>query len=452
MLHLLKDSFTFSYESGASLSYLVIKTHASQKLHGYQVEMIMNNQIPNILHFDVRHMDEEIGLYYDITSKMTLSQFFKRKKLKRNDFIKILLDITKTLLDCNFYLLLDRCFLVDGDYIYINPATLAISMVYMPVMFDVNPNQVMKAFVTDVVVNSAGIDESNSDNFLQKILNLVKSDTFSICDFNGLLNSLQREGCDFAVDNSGEEVYAEKIIIQTLPKLKAPCLEGEAAAKVRSKSRPVVIAVLSQALIVIGIILASHYLKSLSRDATTTYCAVAMIVAAVDILLYTRLFGKKTEAEEGSLGVAKASKAGRYDEKNLAEGVGTIEDGVGVHVENSCETVVLGYGRRDYPYLQAKWDNALEEIPITKDDFLIGRLAEHVDYTITNNSIGKVHARIITCSGIFSVIDLNSRNGTFINDMRIQSNKEYEVKNSDRICFANCEYVFIVPCCKGGNE
>ena len=34
-------------------------------------------------------------------------------------------------------------------------------------------------------------------------------------------------------------------------------------------------------------------------------------------------------------------------------------------------------------------------------------------------------------------------NGTFINNTRIESNKEYELRDNDRLRLANCEYVLV---------
>jgi len=68
-----------------------------------------------------------------------------------------------------------------------------------------------------------------------------------------------------------------------------------------------------------------------------------------------------------------------------------------------------------------------------------------VDYISQNNAVGKVHAEIISRDGRYFVKDLNSKNGTFVNGVRIAANTEYEIKNNDKITFANSEYVFIIP-------
>ncbi len=40
--------------------------------------------------------------------------------------------------------------------------------------------------------------------------------------------------------------------------------------------------------------------------------------------------------------------------------------------------------------------------------------------------------------------DLNSVNGTFVNDGRISGNVEHPLKDGDNVAFANCEYVFVL--------
>lgn len=83
-------------------------------------------------------------------------------------------------------------------------------------------------------------------------------------------------------------------------------------------------------------------------------------------------------------------------------------------------------------------------VPITKSPFVIGRMAE-LDMVLDNPAIGKMHAEIQLDdikNKTVRVFDLNSRNGTFINDVQIDIHEGCEMKDGDRLRFANLQYVF----------
>jgi pSer/pThr/pTyr-binding forkhead associated (FHA) protein len=66
-----------------------------------------------------------------------------------------------------------------------------------------------------------------------------------------------------------------------------------------------------------------------------------------------------------------------------------------------------------------------------------------VDYIVQGSTVGKLHAEITLNKGVYWIRDLNSKNGTYLNDIRIPNNKECEIKSNDRIRFSNYEYLFM---------
>jgi pSer/pThr/pTyr-binding forkhead associated (FHA) protein len=108
------------------------------------------------------------------------------------------------------------------------------------------------------------------------------------------------------------------------------------------------------------------------------------------------------------------------------------------------ETALLDIGMLKYPQLQRHSNGMLESISISKPNFIIGRLRDQVDYVLENSSVGKIHAEIVSRDGEYFLVDLNTKNGTYINGTRIPSNKEHEIHSNDRITFANAEHVFLL--------
>ena len=83
-----------------------------------------------------------------------------------------------------------------------------------------------------------------------------------------------------------------------------------------------------------------------------------------------------------------------------------------------------------------------EEVKINKDEFIIGRMKDNVDYYIPNKAVGKIHAKFIIKDDKFYLVDLESKNGTYIDNVRLKPNAMYEVRKGSKITFANSIYMF----------
>jgi pSer/pThr/pTyr-binding forkhead associated (FHA) protein len=68
-----------------------------------------------------------------------------------------------------------------------------------------------------------------------------------------------------------------------------------------------------------------------------------------------------------------------------------------------------------------------QEFGIEKDTVYIGRSPEN-DVQITDNSVSRVHLRVEKRGSRYFLTDLKSRNGTYIDGVRIGSDMEYEVR------------------------
>lgn len=84
-----------------------------------------------------------------------------------------------------------------------------------------------------------------------------------------------------------------------------------------------------------------------------------------------------------------------------------------------------------------------EEIRINKPVFRIGKEKSYVDYFVTNNiAVSRSHADVITRAGKHYIIDLNSKNHTYINGREIPAQIETEILNGDKLTLGNEEFIF----------
>lgn len=84
-----------------------------------------------------------------------------------------------------------------------------------------------------------------------------------------------------------------------------------------------------------------------------------------------------------------------------------------------------------------------EVVRIDKSVFRLGKEEGCVNYTIRDNMlISNEHADIICREGRYYVLDLHSKNRTYINDRVVSSEEEAEICNGDMLKLANEEFIF----------
>lgn len=81
------------------------------------------------------------------------------------------------------------------------------------------------------------------------------------------------------------------------------------------------------------------------------------------------------------------------------------------------------------------------EIAVTKDEFVIGKKAELCDGVIDfNKMISRSHCRLNRRGNQYTITDLQSSNGTFVNKVRLQPNQPHPINNGDVIRLANSDF------------
>ncbi len=84
-----------------------------------------------------------------------------------------------------------------------------------------------------------------------------------------------------------------------------------------------------------------------------------------------------------------------------------------------------------------------ERVVINKPEFAIGKERNRVDYCISDDSsVSRLHLKIRVRAGKCFVVDMNSKNGTFLNGNRLTPNQEYIIQNGDRLKISLIEFEF----------
>lgn len=190
--------------------------------------------------------------------------------------------------------------------------------------------------------------------------------------------------------------------------------------------------------------------------------AVVIVIIIIVIVIVTKNGKKKTEAfipvsepvsgavpTGGSSGFTNAQQTPVPDfnpQLNVNDDgaglTGVLNSGAGetsVLSSGASETTVLT--SKPYATLTRKSNN--ETIQVAAAEFVIGKERRKVTYCIGDNtSISRTHAKIVNSAGTISLVDLNSKNGTFVNGIKCTPNASVVLKNGDIIVLSDEEFTF----------
>lgn len=80
------------------------------------------------------------------------------------------------------------------------------------------------------------------------------------------------------------------------------------------------------------------------------------------------------------------------------------------------------------------------QLVVDRSEFRIGKNPDMEGVVTFNKFIGRTHCMILKNGSGFSVVDLNSKNGTFINQSRLSPQQPYGLKTGDVLRLANSDF------------
>ena len=111
--------------------------------------------------------------------------------------------------------------------------------------------------------------------------------------------------------------------------------------------------------------------------------------------------------------------------------------------EQYGETIFVDSQKRNMEYkLYALDKKNKKHIELTQFPFTIGKMAGCVDCVLTDDSVSRLHARIEKQDEKIFLTDMNSKNGTYKNGLRMEPSETVEIEPGDEIRFGKLNYCY----------
>ena len=150
----------FAYEEQEGRKYLVYEKEAEAELDTLTLEMMSNNRIDGVVPFNHIRIDDRFYMKYDITNLKSLREFLKGV-VNREKIMAVMESIVDAAMAAEDYMLSLSSYVLDADYMYIDPSVRKVSMIVLPVKRE----------------------EMSIDVFLKKLLMSIQYDQTEDCSY-----------------------------------------------------------------------------------------------------------------------------------------------------------------------------------------------------------------------------------------------------------------------------
>lgn len=167
----------YSYETAGNSSYLVATFEGGEGLINYQLQMLVNNNIKNVIGAAKKQKNDDIQIFYNITSKITLEQAIEKNKISKAGIIAIINGALSALKDLEEYQLVSSGIVFEENKIFVKPGHFEPNFIYVPNTTEDTGIQSLKNLLLGFVMGSK-IEVSN-DNFVQVLLETLNKPGFN---------------------------------------------------------------------------------------------------------------------------------------------------------------------------------------------------------------------------------------------------------------------------------
>lgn len=399
-------------------NYLIIKDNGSLSQNVYQQRMITENKIKGLLPTSEKHVNGELFLYYEITSKQSLQSSFDGKDININHLKKIFIQLKVVNDTLQKYLLDGSCLVLSPQYIFQNVETEELFFLYYP-----DPEVGTLTELMDFLIARVDDEDMEAVEAVYKIADLVHREQF-------VLDEILK----WFEDEQEEKVIAEKPDIYIENEFESINEENSSSKPCDDKRVIKILPAIGFAAIAAGVLVYIMCFYQLSYRETIYLILGWGFVAAVLLSAAVWYFKPKVRELQRKEPLRFQEDAGNLmktyevDKKVLLEDVGNT---VFIPWTENCENKLYSMDRKNKCHID------LRKLPLT-----VGKLAGAVDMVIDEQSISRMHVRFTKAGSRICITDLNSTNGTFRNGMRLEPNASEIIEPGDEIRLGKLKFIY----------
>lgn len=440
-----------NYHREMKNNYLMITVDEARE-QSFEARMLIGNTIDGLLKFRIRKSDNQCQFCYEITSRQPLGRLLETKAIGAEQLRILLLGIAQTVTGMDDYLLTEEQILLDPEFIYVDLESFQPGLCLLPGRMGDFPrefNELLRFLLGKVdhrdkeaVVLVYGLyRESLKDNYgLENVLRWVIKEGSSgqVC---GIADKEEAQ-------QQGTVQTPDTILRQSEP-TEAALSENNDFVRAPEFPKKAIAAWSFSIPMILIIFWLQKGMNGVYWYVTSGILGIIILISAIGIGFavwrwrkislqymdawrednFQKYADSAMDTKQTSWETAFCDEESEYEKEESAD-----ED---------MHTVLLWSRESNEEQRRLISENRMtEQIVIAYYPFLIGKQENLVDYVIRDDTVSRLHVRIDRNGEEYFLTDLNSTNGTSVNDRRLETNETVKLDVGDRVEIAHLVYRF----------
>lgn len=431
----------------------------------YAVHMLATNSIKGLLPFHEKQTDGRYWYYYDITSKQPLERILESRMLTGEEIRKLISSLLFTLRQMEKYLLDEGQLCLEAAFIYVEPDTFQVYLCLIPGE-NKDFSEEFRTFAQYLLDHVSHKDEeavvlafrilkqSRKENFGVEDIeqSIQKADAPSELRRENIYENRGRQEGEGAENNRKYQQVATAWQVEREEKDKARDKAKDKAEQQTGSGQEEENGFESGkrgAVWIVGILivlLPAAAFAALGVSGIIRYkwflCAAELLLVALLIIMNGReergtvnlkVFQEETDTEDWEiLFREEETKEEKWEEPREID-----------ESEEEMQTILLTARPLEPEIRKLVPVRGGAEIAIRYFPFLIGKSSSLSDYCLDEPEVSRLHLKIEETETGYELTDLNSTNGTYINNRLLEANETSPLYPGDEVSIAAIKYRFL---------
>lgn len=470
------------------------KLSSGDQLDRMTMGMLKNNHIQGILPIQYSQVDAERWIKYEVHTMIPLHAYLSGG-LSRKRTLTLFEQVVETFILAEDYMIDAAFIILDPNYVFVDAFTGEVGIICLPVSGFVSDVTLREFLIT--ITARGQFDPKENCDYVMKIRNFVSGPGFSIFQMKKMIEELTGEsvqrsyregshgetaaageaGKAMAVGDVGQAAHQDKAVVNGAEGISFAYSDEHEGARIKGgrkkkkgsekgkkgkeekekkgifgrKKKKKEKKVPDNGMAMPGVdipgmdIPGTDASKQPQTSAGPDVIAVGKQDSEPPVAVNSGAapdLGKELPVNDSLSGISDliiGKNAAAHSDHKPEWQVSSDYDSVGI----SDATVYLNMSQKENTAVLKRVRTG-ETVALQKEQFVLGKDTNRVDFCVSGNStVSRVHARIIRRDDRYFVIDDNSMNHTYVNDMQIAAGQEIPLQNGCRIKLSDEEFQFV---------